>query len=53
MGLISGSLKKGGNMKNSSVFVLFILVVMGFGAIWIGSANAAETVLSEAVFYVA
>ena len=40
-------------MKYFGVFVLLILVVMGFGAVWIGPVNAAETVLSEAVFYVA
>ncbi len=40
-------------MKNSSIFVLLILAVMGFGAVWIGPVNAAETALSEATFYVA
>jgi hypothetical protein len=40
-------------MKNSSLFVLLIGVVMGFGAVWIGPADGAEPVLSEATFYVA
>jgi len=40
-------------MKKSSIFVLWVLVVMGFGATWIGAVDAAEPGLSEAVFYVA
>ena len=53
MGLISDNLKKGVSMKNTSLFVLLILTVMGLGAVWIGPADAAEPVLSEATFYVA
>ncbi|MDX2445688.1 MAG: hypothetical protein QNK29_00630 [Desulfobacterales bacterium] len=40
-------------MKNSSIFVLWVLAVMGFSASWIGAANAAEPALSEAIFHVA
>ena len=40
-------------MKNSSIFILLILALMGFSAARIGPAVAAEPVLSEAVFYVA
>ncbi len=53
MGLISDHLKKGVNMKNSSLFVLLILTVMGSSSVWIGPADGAEPVLSEATFYVA
>ena len=40
-------------MKNSSLFVIMILTVMGLGAVLIGPADAVEPALSEATFYVA
>ena len=40
-------------MKYFGVFVLLVSIVFGNSAIWIGPADGAEAVLSEATFYVA
>jgi hypothetical protein len=53
MGLICSGFNKGDKMKKSSLLTLGVLAIMGLGATWSGPAQAAEPVLSKAVFYVA
>lgn len=45
---------KGGSVKYISLSVLLVLAIIGCGATtWIGSVDAADPALSEAIFYVA
>jgi hypothetical protein len=40
-------------MKRTSIFILFVLTIVGIGTVQVGSVDAADPALSRAIFYVA